>query len=908
MKRSLQNQYFLFFFLFLTKVVQAQELVVPFLCNGKYGLANAQAEMISPCIYNEMLCNGNAPFYSVKKDKLWGIINAEGEIIFPVSINLESTYRHDYGPDIMPLFELSRTSNESWDYISTGLYSLEDIYTGSLYYFNPNFPTNYQKAYATKTKGPIQWADEFAENRVGLWKVKSKEGKFNFLDKQGNEVLLKDVFDAAVVAENLFIVADSAHRLGLYSRTMTSLSPHFYSSILATSNQNIIQLVQNLEKDSTSIYHAYSINGNFLGEQKNNGMYVNGQNICIQDTFGSRLIDTSGNVLAVFKMGQLEPLGDIFWKLKTLDNKIGIVSLNGEILVEPKYANLIALKKNRFGFYFEGTGGIMDSQFYEIWSLDSAIVYDTFFYLKGFYKIKSPDARSALFGVVDSAGQLVIHPNYSSIDYSVESGLFLVSRDSVSAIFDRQGKEILPETASLKKINHYRKVIVATHPSEEREYSFNGILLKTFPAWKPQLRILHMNRKSFLATADSIPLTEAIYYDIRKHEDFETRTRVYVGYIQETNTYQVFNEEGKLICPEGFELQMDNFNQPEVEAGLIFVVHSLDVKANMLPFRSGVISYSGEWILKPSNVRLRRIRESMFVATSEDQSKFPLYNRYGDIITTRPYSYSAQGNGLPLQHNRLIIMYGTDSIAYAKYLSGMSEIALSRSGAKTEVLGVSRNSAPKFVYGFIDSTGHEVIPPEYSLLDQFRFEYTTGSKIDSNGKSHSYILDLNGHAKLTTDYDRLSFLENNVKFLKCEKDGLVGVIDTNGVEYVPAVYASVEPVQSMPGVFTAKDMFYSYILFTDGGKKKIGPNAPIKVIGKGDIRITSISGFENGRKSVWIHFFDKTGNHLMELRDMEVASGPFSEMLNDDYIALKKLDNPLPFAVHIPTGRLFTDQ
>lgn len=889
-------------------MVLAQELPVPYLCNGKYGLANAQAELISPCIYDEMLGHGNAPFYSVKREKLWGIINAKGEVIFPLSINLESTYRHDYGPDVMPLFEWRMTTKGSWDYIQTGLYSLEDIYTGSMYYFNPDFRNNHQKAYAIKTEGPIKWADEFAENRVGLWKVKSKEGKFNFLNKQGNEVLEKDVFDGAVVAENLFVVADSAHRLGLYSRTLNSLSPHFYSSILATANKSIIQLVQYPEKDSPSLYHAYAINGKFLGEQKNISIYVNGQNICIQDTFESRLIDTSGNIVAVFTEGKLDPLDDIFWKLKTIDNKMGIVSLNGNVLAEPKYSELLAIKKDRFGYYLGGKGGIMDSQFHEIWSLDSAIVCDTFFYLKGYYKIKNPDTQPTLFGVVDSAGQIVIHPKYSRIDYSVESGLFLVSRDSVSAIFDRQGLEILPETTSLKKFNHYRKVIVATYPSEEREYSYNGILMKSHLAWKPLLRILHMNRKSYLASPDSIPLTEAIYFDLRKYEDFETRTRIYVGYIQESNTYQILSEEGKLICPEGFELQMDNFNQPEVEAGLIFVVHSMDVEANILLPRSGVISYTGDWILEPSNIRLRRIRESMFVVTSEDQSKFPLYNRYGDVLTTKPYSYSAQGNGLPLQHNRLIVMYGADSIAYANFLRHSSDITLYRSGAKTMVRGDRGNEIPQFVYGFIDSAGHEVIPPVYSFLEQFRTEYTTGSKIDSNGKSHSYILDLNGHAKLTTDYDRLSFLENNLQFLKCEKDGLVGIIDTNGVEYVPAAYTSVEPVQSMPGVFMAKDMFYSYILFSDGGKQKIGPNASIEVKGKGGFRITSISGYENGKKSVWLHFFNKTGNHLRELSGLEVASGPFSEMLDDEYIALKKLDNPLPFAVHMSTGRFFTDQ
>ncbi|HSF88278.1 MAG TPA: WG repeat-containing protein, partial [Saprospiraceae bacterium] len=185
MQRSFQNQFFLFLFLFLYKMVPAQELPVPYLCNGKYGLANTQAELILPCIYDEMLGNGNAPFYSVKNGGLWGVINTKGEIAYPISINVENTYRRRYGPEIMPMTEMQVHPNGKREYVRTALYLLKAGDSEAVYYFNPDFPKDFYKSYAPSTGGPMVWPYEFQEDRVGLHKVMTRKGKFNFLDVYG---------------------------------------------------------------------------------------------------------------------------------------------------------------------------------------------------------------------------------------------------------------------------------------------------------------------------------------------------------------------------------------------------------------------------------------------------------------------------------------------------------------------------------------------------------------------------------------------------------------------------------------------------------------------------------------------------------------------------------------------------
>jgi hypothetical protein len=332
-----------------------------------------------------------------------------------------------------------------------------------------------------------------------------------------------------------------------------------------------------------------------------------------------------------------------------------------------------------------------------------------------------------------------------------------------------------------------------------------------------------------------------------------------------------------------------------------------DVLSQRNPFRSGVINFDGEWIIPPRFQIIRVVGSEIFSCYYPDTQISTLYTRDGQKISDKDYDMVEDVNDKIL-HNRITVGYLLNKEEYlAAYLSVY--------GSGDLVEGYKRRHElveAKYLIGFINSLGEEVIPPSYHYAEPFQHIYTTVTGMDDSGTVYSSVIDLDGNTLLKTNYERLLINRNDTTLLSAKKSGRYGIINIKGDMVIEAEYNTIS-VSDVPGIFIATDSFATYILTP---KQKV--SLPV---GRYELKkLTSLFFYikishknnKTGRFEEDFHVFGTDGtyygdisSHLTDMHGSHISTYLFNTGLPEGYVAITPGRNLQPYVISIRSLKAF---
>lgn len=269
------------------------------------------------------------------------------------------------------------------------------------------------------------------------------------------------------------------------------------------------------------------------------------------DKYG--LIDYSGNVIVSANYDELTSLknrpGEILAKK---DNKYGLLNSSGELKIEIKYDSIIGDEyfTEDYGYtkagYIVGTKGsngfiygylnnfgekVLDSKFE---SISRVLKYDD----DNIYLIVMTNGKKGVY----KNSKLLIEQKYQNINYSDNSKVFVVKRNSNYGIFNLNGKEILP--VKYKAYNLAGDYISVENDDGSKElYDVNGN------------KVSNLNYRSVTSSGNEgsyIAIDDNGFYSIITGDDTISNNYTYVSYA--FNNYFIFR------TTEGFYGLLDIYN------------------------------------------------------------------------------------------------------------------------------------------------------------------------------------------------------------------------------------------------------------------------------------------------------------------------------------------------------------
>jgi hypothetical protein len=889
----------LIFAVLQVRAVFSQEKLIPYLAKGQYGFADESGAIIVAPQFEEVTGTGYDALWSVKKNGKWSLVTSKGKLIESLNFDLQSSYRDEYGflvDDITPKGWSWHKKGFNWE---PDLYEVENPATGEFYYVNPDHPKSFYEAYK-ETKDRAPFMDKEADcARTGLLRVTTKEGKVNFLDSTGTPVLTNAVINGRALGPTLLLIANETGKLGLQD-LRTDMTPEFaYDKIFETDHPDVFLLSQR----ASGTYTYFHSDGHPIAIQKYDDVIrVVGDRILINEDNSGKIYNLKGKIVAIVPQVNLQ----LFFadKIKTQSNQVngyGLIDLNGTILSEPVFTSLSVFKNGIIGFTDEKSGGIMDSSLAVLWKHDSIEITQPVFLTTGYYQFSRKGKPWNTYGMIDSLGNTILDCQYTYFQFQPEVNLFEVRKFDSVALFNHHGEMIIPFTQGTNaKIQHNSIQIEGV--SREYLFGLNGKLVHWKDAWKPELVSNRMENKYYLTNADGQVLSPGYYYPFQIVEDYTTNRRLYFAKVTE-ETAHVFDDDAKMVCPEGYValLNTRDYERPG-ESGLLLVINEAESKLKTGNESRGVINSKGEWVVPPDQYYILRIREEYFATTNPKTGETALYNRYGNLISSKSYSYPTRGNGTKVSHNRLMVLYGRDELAYKQFMQ--TRIQINEAWRPDGIIG----DGPAMIYGFINSTGEEVIPVQYDLVEEFKDNRSVVTKTDKHGVSMMSVIDTNG-TQVIRPYTSLEYVFANEVTYLAKDNGKYGLLDSVGNILVPFVYTSLKHARADIRVFYATDATSSYLIM-------LGQD-PVKIGGLGEISggrqsngyyVTTVQHRSSAIAQPETHFFNFKENHHIETEGITLMRGAFSEFLPTGYAAVNDITTVKPYVISLKTGKVYKDK
>jgi hypothetical protein len=888
------------FLVCVTKIntVCSQEKLIPYLANGQYGFADESGAIIVAPQFEEVTGSGYDALWSVKKNGKWSLVTRKGKWIESLSFDLRTTYRNEYGLLVDDIPSKGWTPYGKVSVIEPVLFEVENPATDELYYVNPEHPKSFYEAYQ-QTNDRVPFMDREADcARTGLLKVTTKEGKVNFLDSTGTAVLSNAVVNGKALGPALLLIANETGKLGLLN-LRTDLTPEFeYSKLYETDHPDVF-LLSHMANGTFTYIHS---DGHQIAKQQYDDVIrVVGDRILINEGYSGKLYNLSGEIVATIPQVNLQLFSAN--KIKTQSNKgygYGLVDLNGKMLAEPIFVSLSAFKNGIIGFADEKSGGIMDSNLVVRWKHDSIEVTQPVFSTTGYYQYSRKGKPWNVYGMIDSLGNTILDCQYTYFQFQPEVSLFEVRKVDSVAFFNHRGEIIISFTKGTNAKTKHNAIQIE---GGTREYLFstNGKLIHTKDSWKPELVSSRIENKYYLTNEDGQVLSPGYNYPFQIVEDYTTNRRLYFARVTEVAA-QVFDDDAKSVCPDGYVAQLNSrdIGKPG-EAGLLLVVNEADTRLKSGSVRQGVINSKGEWVVPPDQQSILRVREEFFSTANIKTGATALYNRHGDIISSKSYSYPMRGNGVGISDNRLVVMYGREELAYLQFMKTILQV---NEEWKPDGIIVDK---PAMFYGFINAQGEEVIPVQYDMVEEFRDNRAIVTKTDKHGVSMMSVIDTNG-TQVIRPYTSLEYLFANEVTYISKDNGKYGLLDSVGNILIPFAFESLTHARADIRVFYATDATNSYLI--------VPRQDPVKIGGLGEISgnrlasgyfVTTVQHRSSAIAQPETHFFNLKENHHFEMNGKTLMRGPFSEFLPAGYVAVNDISTVKPYVVSLKTGKVYKE-
>ncbi|HET6993185.1 MAG TPA: WG repeat-containing protein [Bacteroidia bacterium] len=548
-----------------------------------------------------------------------------------------------------------------------------------------------------------------------------ENGKYGYIDESGSYVVKPEFQDAWPFIRGSAVVKEKG-KYGLIDKDgKYILEPQFDSVASFTSACSIV------EKDSVWGFIQNGTGKEILKPQFEKVFYYTSKLCVVQKGKALGLVNEEGKIVCPVVMQDFKEMfntGAICIQSDTSDEtsmllnliqgggtmKKGLVNFKGEIMVRPKYDDILNSDLTS-GFYYPFTRsadveidslhralntGLLPAGKYGIIDTSGKIICEPVFdelpvYGDGMFRVKIGDK----YGYTDRNGKIVIQPVYNYCD-AFSEGLAIVSpKDGKASIIDKTGKVLVEDLGPGAGFYRFYNGLARCR-NEDGNYGF-----------------LDATGKRVIPP----------YLDVA--EDF-SHNRAIVGI---NNRYGLIDRTGKFVVPNDYDFFYD------LEDGYY---QTKDVEGN-----AGVVDSLGNEILKPVYSEVYHLQKNYF--TVEKDGLNGCYSLSGkEIFPPKSSSeiYFYNGRCKVISNGKSGIIDSTGKFVVPMVYDSIGAFF---KGYATVMMGKK--------FGAIDSTGKVVIQPQYNELRPFLNGYAV---FGENGK-YGYI-DLSGKKIVDAKFEEAAVL------------------------------------------------------------------------------------------------------------------------------------------------------
>jgi hypothetical protein len=428
-------------------------------------------------------------------------------------------------------------------------------------------------------------------------------------------------------------------------------------------------------------------------------------------------------------------------------------------------------------------------------------------------------------------------------------------------------------------------------------------------------RILQLKNGYVLADVKGQPFSGNVYISISEKMSFSSQKVVFIAAKNDApdGWLEFLDEHGNSVLPDGYGVYNRMRGASVVDNGTIIIIHREEAEAyrkgvqngSIMPYRSGVIDFLGEWVIQPDYQIIQASGEELFRTVHFHTKALGLYDRNGHLFGGEEYLWIDNQNDDRIYNNRIIVGNPDDRATYKAVLN-----KLEKATSMEEMKRMIETELPNVKKGCLDMSGDLVVPLKYSEINRFRYVYTTASGVDNAGVPYWVVIDTSGKELVRTSWDKMGIMHSDSTLLWVEKNGLKGVIDFNENVLVDPIYQSVDMKSGMDFII-AQDSERTYVLNRDNpGEQRtaIGPakGCEFRKLHTGHA-LSSITEYRGNDRFVYSHLFDKRGNYLGDYTNIEVLSSFHGKNLPGGYVSVAAPQSKFPYILNLETGLKYKD-
>lgn len=441
------------------------------------------------------------------------------------------------------------------------------------------------------------------------------------------------------------------------------------------------------------------------------------------------------------------------------ENKMGFIDKKGKEIIPPKYDVVMPFMNGVSLVTQDDRKGLINQEGVEL----TPIIYNSIenFAPNGLAKVLKHQSKQ---GFINKEGKEIIPAQYDEIE-EFSNGFAKIYRHEKWGIISENGQEIFP-------------------PKYDRIYPFSD----------DGLAVVRENGKYGLINQQGVELVPAKYQQIDPFTpDGLARVRVGKGYF--STSYNFINKEGKEILPDALD-KVEEFSN------------------GMAQFRSaknqlwGFINTAGEEVITPKYSKVFDFFDD--VAWVENDHFFGLVDTTGQIVSELPlnhrYSISPFRKGTSLIYKdgqgQIIDKTGKTLFSVDQY----DEVFTLSNG----LILVQKGNE----YGFIDQTGNEITPVQYSdiIISKGENDQDIGVIEVAKGRERG-LLNTEGKEITPIKYSVISpFSKDGLAYIQVQTDARkTGLLNTKGKEILPPEYDAGFEFNAFDVAIISKDSKYGLV-------------------------------------------------------------------------------------------------
>ena len=903
---------FVLLFLNDNRVYSQSKMLLPYLSGDLYGLSDLKGNTIVEPNYDEIIFVMEDKLLACRKGELWGIMNFEGNLLVPVVL-----HKAKYGktPTINKVFSKYNYSKDESKPIPQ-LFHIHDTESDISYYINPlNLLKEYTPfADVQKVRKGRKYFYNAATKTEGITKVATQDHKINFIDTTGQLIFSNSFYDGFLISEKFFAIDNGKEKYALYNYKKEQLTEYNYSRISVTQNPDFAFCIPLDKKLSKTLI---DVNGNvFFKEQE--GFQIIDNFVIINEKEFSGIYSFTGLLLHSFEKSSISSLYNSpkHLRLQTENYKYGVLDLKGNIVVKPVYSSINGAKNNNFIFTKDGSCGVISADYKTLFTLDKELTISEF---KDYSVLNKTKYYVSKYGLIDSLGKIVIEPKYDKLHYLSECKLAKVLKDFKWGILNLDNEWVIkPQENDISvrsdnctfTIKTEDDIIVydkAGNRNTDKKFNQNSYYKSKLTAKRISQTKYGTKKNDVFVLVDKNDkeYTNPIYIKIHTLKDKENEKSIHLCLRNKDDLWlNILDDNATNISPKGYGY----FKYENLGNKNSLILHNIeDIDEKKSKFRSGVIDFEGNWLIKPDYFPIKSIDNKLLVSI-KDFNKTTIYDRNG--IELNKYNYNFVGMGGMLSGDKILndrVRAGTflNKEKVLKYLEELSDLRLDRNNYKE----LSKLKEPDVLVGYINSKGEEIIKPKYSSANTFQYKYTTVSEKDKNGKEFASIIDVNGNAILKTDYEKLKVLSTDSTLFKATLDNKLGMIDIKGKLISDPKYYSIIKSR-IEDIFIAHDSINHYLFDRDFNSIKVDSlhwkNSFFQRISTIELSeeyfMTKMAKPNNYLNNDY-HFFSMDLKFIFSLNDFHVVSNKLNNyQLPNGFVSVQKTKESKPYIINFTTG------